>query len=93
MAYRLEWSVRNAGLETDYLLHFQRAMSKLYEKKKILFFHSACGGKGSAGFALGIETEILFRWKKIVMESPSFRNAIRNKKFLNFNLNLFLFFV
>jgi hypothetical protein len=29
--------------------------------KKILpFFHSACGGKGSTGFALGIEIEILF---------------------------------
>jgi len=64
---------RNEDPETDYLLHFQRAMSKLYEKiwswfscgtrrergragmKSRSFFHSACGGKRSIGFALGIE--------------------------------------
>jgi len=41
----LEWSVlRNKGLEADYLLPFQRAVSKLYEKLFSLF-HSACGGK------------------------------------------------
>jgi len=45
--------VRNGGLETDYLLHFQKALSKRYEKT--YFFHLACGGKRSKGPALGIE--------------------------------------
>jgi hypothetical protein len=47
-------------LEPDYLLHLQRAISKLYEKLLSLF-HSACGGKRSVGFALGIEIEILLQ--------------------------------
>jgi hypothetical protein len=34
----LECRVRNEDPETDYLLHFQRAMSKLYEKIWSWFF-------------------------------------------------------
>jgi hypothetical protein len=65
-------------------------MSKLYEKKIFCFFILLVEEKEAQDFALGIEMEILFHWKKIVMESPSFRNAIRNKKFQYFNPNLCL---
>jgi hypothetical protein len=64
-------------METGYLMHFQRAISKLYEKN-ISFIHSACGGKRSEGFALGIEMEILFYLEKVVIKSPPFRNATHN---------------